>query len=130
MEREFNYPFAELIGALTVRQIKEVKKPNPILKDEIQKISHDLDTLIGEKNLKLSAEFIRLVIYLAEMDCHIWYCQDQMDEHPDKYDEWLRMKHQINGLRNQVKGKISDYVGDSNGHTNNSLDGLKWEISI
>jgi len=128
---EFNYPFAELIGALTVRQIKEVKKPrNEVLLDDIQKISHDLDTLIKDKDLKLSAEFIRLVIYLAEMDCFIWACQDQMDEHPDKYSEWLTLKHQINGFRNQIKGKIAEYVGDSNTHTNNSSDGLKWELSI
>ncbi len=127
---EFNYPFTELIGALTVRQIKEVKKPNPTLKEDIQKISHDLDTLIKDKDLKLSAEFIRLVIYLAEMDCHIWYCQEQMDEHPDKYSEWLTLKHQINGYRNQVKARISEYVGDSNSHTNLSPDGLNWNLSL
>ncbi len=127
---EYNYPFSELIGALTIKQIKEVKKPDKDLLEDIQKITHDIDSIIEEKDLKLSAELIRLVIYLAQMDCHIWTCQDQMDEHPDDYDKHLRMKHQINGFRNQIKNKISVYTGDTIGHSNDSPDGLSWEISI
>ncbi len=129
--REYNYPLTELIGLLTVNQIKEVKLPkNETLKSDIQKISTDIDILIGERNIELSARLIKLIIYLAQMDLHIWYCKDQMAEHPDKYDEYLRMAHQINGFRNQVKNAIAEYVFDTKGHTNTSPDGLNWEISL
>ncbi len=128
---EYNYPFTELVGLLTVNQIKEVLLPkNEALKSDIQKIEHDVDTLINEKGLKLSARFVRLVIYLAQLDLHIWYCKDQMAEHPTEYTHYMTKAHQVNGIRNKVKNLISEYAGDSPKHTNDSPDGLDWELSI
>ena len=122
---EYNYPLTELIGLLTVNQIKEVLLPkNEVLKSDIQKISHDVDRLIKERDLKLSARFVRLVIYLAQLDLHIWYCKDQMAEHPADYTHYLVKAHQINGIRNKVKNLISQYAGDSAKHTNDTPDGL------
>lgn len=126
---EYNYPFTELIGLETVNQIKEVLLKADLRQDFLH-ISNDIDTLIKEKDLKLSAKFIRLVICLAQLDLHIWYCKDQMAEHPDKYTSYLIKAHQINGLRNKIKNLISEYAGDSKGHTNDSPDGLDWGISI
>jgi hypothetical protein len=128
--REYNYPFAELIGLLTVNQIKEIKKPSRNLKEDIQKISHDIDSVITERDLKLSSDFIRLLIYLSQMDVYIWHAQEMMDSNPENYLEILKLKHQMNGFRNQLKAKISEYVGEANTHTNLSTDGLNWEISL
>ncbi len=128
---EYNYPFTELVGLLTVNQIKEVLLPkSETLKADIRKIEHDVDTLIQDKGAQLSARFVRLVIYLAQLDLHIWYCKDQMAEHPDKYTGYMVKAHQINGIRNKVKNLISQYVGDSTKHTNESPDGLDWELSL
>lgn len=129
--REYNYSFAELIGTAGVNQIKECLLPkNNKVSIDLQKITKDLDTIIAEKDLKLSAQLIRLVIGLAQTDLHIWHCKDQMSEHPDKYDYYLKLAHQINGIRNQIKNMISAYAGDSKEHTNDSIDGLEWKISI
>lgn len=128
---EYNYPFTELIGLLTVNQIKEVLLPkDETLNSDIQKISHDIDTLIGEKNIELSARLIRLIIALAQLDLHIWVCKERMAEYPDNLHDYHWKAHQINGLRNRIKNLISEEVGDSKVHTNDSKDGLEWEISL
>jgi hypothetical protein len=134
--RAFLPTFAELIDRLTVDQIKEVLLPQSkdAIADEMAKISHDIDALIKERNIELNSRLIRMVIALAQLNLHIWTLKDRMKEHPEKYDEYLKFAHQLNGTRNQLKNMMLVELNDSEPsakRTNFDTDGLKgWNISI
>lgn len=128
--------FADLIDQLTIDQIKEVLKPEN--KDsyagEMKKIAHDIDMLIEEKQLKLSARMIRIIIALAQLNLHIWNRKDKMQQDSEHYSDLLKLSHQLNGLRNQMKNLILEEAGykeASARKTNFNTDGLEdWKISI
>ena len=127
---------ADLIDQLAIDQIKEVLKPenkNSYAR-EIKKIGHDIDILIEEKQLKLSARLIRIIITLAQLNLHIWHHKDKMQHDQKHYSDLLKFAHQLNGLRNQMKNLILEETGykePSVRKTNFNTDGLDgWEISI
>jgi len=135
-ERQFLPPFAELIDRLTVDQIKEVLIPAQAsaCADEMAKIAHDIDVLIAGRDIKLSASLVRMIVVLAQMNLHIWYNKDRMNETPERYLELLKLAHQLNGLRNQVKNLLLEAAGDtekSAQRTNFNTDGLEgWTVSL
>ena len=104
-ERKFLPAFAELIDRLTVDQIKEVLLPEIKIAaaDEMEKLCHDIDLLIEERELKLSSRIIRIIIALSQLNLHIWRLKDHMQEDRMHYDEQLKKAHQLNGIRNQLK---------------------------
>lgn len=134
--RAFLPAFAELIDRLTVDQIKEVLLPKSkdTVADEMAKISHDIDALIKERNIEFNSRLIRMVIALAQLNLHIWTLKDRMKEYPEKYDEYLKLAHQLNGTRNQLKNMMFVELKDtepSAKRTNFDTDGLEgWNISI
>ena len=135
-ERQYLPPLAELIDSLTINQIKEVKfaEQKESLAEEIGKIAHDIDLIIEERDLKLSARLIRIIIAIAQMNLHIWYNKDEMQKDPEKYMDLLKLSHQLNGVRNRMKNILLEEVGDkgkSARKTNYNTDGLEgWNISI
>ena len=135
-ERQYLPPLAELIDSLTINQIKEVTFPEQkeSLAEEMGKITHDIDLIIGERDLKLSARLIRIIIAIAQMNLHIWDNKDKMQENPEKYTDLLKLAHQLNGVRNRMKNILLEEVGDkgkSARKTNYNTDGLEgWDISI
>lgn len=134
--RQFLPPFAELIDRLTVDQIKEVLLPQQAAAaaEEMNRISHDLDLLIELRDIKLSARLIRMIVVIAQMNVHIWQNKDRMGEDADRYLELLKLAHQLNGLRNQVKNMLLEEAKDvepSARRTNFNTDGLEgWSISL
>jgi hypothetical protein len=135
-ERKFLPAFAELIDRLTVDQIKEVLLPN-IKKSvvlEMEDLCHDIDLLIKERELQLSSRFIRIIIALSQLNLHIWNLKDRMQNDSHKYDELLKLAHQLNGIRNQLKNLLLEESEDrekSAQRTNFNTDGLAgWNISI
>ena len=135
-QRQYLPPCAELVDSLTINQIKEVRLPGQkeSFAREMKKITHDIDLLIEERGLKLSARLIRIIIAVAQMNLHIWYNKDKMQENPDKYLELLKLSHQLNGVRNRMKNLLLEELGDkekASRKTNYNTDGLEgWEISI
>lgn len=134
-EREFLLPITELIDRLTIDQIKEVlifgNKDN--FAQEMEKLTHDIDMIIEERNLKLSARLIRIIIVISQMNLHIWYNKDRMQSDPERYSELLKLSHQLNGIRNQMKNLLLEETGDkdkSTIRTNFNTDGLEWCVSI
>jgi hypothetical protein len=134
--RQFLPPFAELIDRLTVDQIKEVLVPSQAAAcaDEMAKIAHDIDLLVQQQDIKLTARLIRMIVVIAQMNVHIWNNKDRMNEAPERYLELLKLAHQLNGLRNQVKNLLLEEAGDrdkSAQRTNFNTDGLEgWSISL
>lgn len=135
-EREFLPTFADLIDRLTIDQIKEtlLDKGNGTHAAEIKRLEHDIDGLIQESGLGASARVFRIVTVLAQVNLHIWHCKDQMAAEPDRYDEWLRLAHQLNGIRNRMKNLLTAAVGHDEAsamRTNTDTDDLQgWDVSI
>lgn len=134
-EREFLLPITELIDRLTIDQIKEVlindNKDN--FSQEMEKLTHDIDMIIEERNLKLSARLIRIIIIISQMNLHIWYNKDRMQDDQEHYSELLKLAHQLNGIRNQMKNLLLEETGDrekSAIRTNFNTDGLEWCVSV
>lgn len=134
-DRKYLPTLADLIDALSIDQIKEIKLDNKqSYALEIKKISYDIDMLISQKQIKLSARLIRMIIVIAQMNLFIWNNKDKMQEDPKHYNDLLKMAHQLNGIRNRIKNLIleqSDEVEPSKKRTNVETDDFKgWEISI
>ena len=134
--RQYLPSFAELIDRLSVDQIKEVLAPSGsgAIADEIKTLENDIDLIVGEQDVTVSARMLRKVIVLAQINLHIWHNKDQMQSDPDRYAELLTMAHQLNGIRNRIKNSLLDDSGDATSaarHTNTETDGLQgWEISL
>tara|TARA_R110000744_G_scaffold296453_4_gene406330 strand:+ start:408 stop:812 length:405 start_codon:yes stop_codon:yes gene_type:complete len=133
--RKFVLPAAELIDRLAVDQIKEMLfDDNKSMTEEINKLSHDINMLIDEKKIVLNARLMRVIIVLSQINVHIWYIKDRMQEHEDQYDELLKLAHQINGIRNRMKNILLEEFGDRDKslvRSNFNTDGLEgWEPSI
>ena len=127
---------AELIDQLTVNQIKEVLLPEKkeIIAEEIRKIINDIDLILSEREVKITARLLRIVIVIAQMNVHIWYNKDEMVKDENRYLELLKLAHQLNGIRNQMKNLLLDETGDrimGARKTNFNTDGLHgWDISL
>jgi hypothetical protein len=135
-KRKFHVPLAELLDRLTVDQIKEVLLDDgkESYADEIRILQHDIDLIINYKNIPCTSRLLRLVAIIAQMNLHIWYLKDRMQEDQGKYDDHLRLAHQLNGIRNRIKNLLLEETGDSeisSKHSNLSTDGLNgWNVSI
>lgn len=135
-ERKFQVPLAELMDRLTVDQIKEVllKDGKQSFADEMQVLQHDIDLILSERDIKVSSRLLRIVAVLAQMNLHIWYLKDRMQDEPQRYDEFLRLAHQLNGIRNQMKNLLLEEAGDKDKsavRSNFGTDGLKgWDVSL
>lgn len=135
-EREYLPTLADLIDALTINQIKELKfhDKKTAYADEIKKICHDIDLLISQKQIKLSAKIIRLITVIAQINLFIWNNKDKMQENPEHYNDLLKLSHQLNGIRNKMKNLLLEFSDEGKlgkKRTNLETDDLKgWEISI
>ena len=135
-ERKYLTPFAELVDKLTIDQIKEVllKDGKKSYAEEMQRLGHDIDIIIKEKGMQLSSRLLRIVIVVAQMNLHVWYLKDKMQEDESHYDELLKLAHQLNGIRNQMKNLLLEEAGEkekSAERSNFNTDGLEgWDVSI
>ena len=134
--RKFLHPLSELIDRLTITEIKLVisKKNKDDLKNEVENIIHDIELILQEKNIKLDAKFIRQIIILSQLNLHIWNNKDKMQdvlEEDQKYMAYLKMAHQLNGYRNQIKNKlltIENINDESQLRDNTEVDGLDFNF--
>ncbi len=134
-QREYLPTLADLIDALSIDQIKEIKLENKqSYALEMKKISHDINQLIFQKEIKLSARLIRMIIVIAQINLFIWNNKDKMQKEPKHYNKLLKMAHQLNGIRNGTKNLLLEISGDvepSKKRTNIETDDLEgWDISI
>ena len=135
--RKFLTPLSELIDRLTVDQIKQLLNKDDSqesLKKEMQNIMHDIDQIINDKKTKLDSEIIRMIIILSQINLHIWNLKDKMEKDKNGYDKNLKLAHQINGIRNQIKNKLLNKTKDlnqSSKRSNFNTDELKgWDFDL
>jgi hypothetical protein len=138
-QRHFLPPLAELIDRLCVDQIKEIRFCDGLeaIRDEMKRVEHDIDILIAEKKIKLDAHLIRVIIALAQLNLHIWNNKDTMEKLVDDQEQYLallKISHQLNGIRNQLKNHLLVTGGDKDAaslRSNFKTDGLNgWHISL
>ncbi len=136
--KKYHLPLSELIDRLTILEIKLVLDPisAPSYLDELSRIKNDIEIELEEKNYSLDLKTIQILITLGQMNLHIWYIKDTMKtqlEDKSSYANNMKLAHQLNGLRNQLKNSLLGLDSDANAssvRTNVDMDGLFIDLGI
>ena len=75
MERKYLPTLSELIDRLSIVQLKEVfivEHKNEYAK-EINDIVHDIQLVLDQQEGKITADTIRAIVVLSQMNLHIWH---------------------------------------------------------
>ena len=130
--RKYLPTLSELVDRLSIVQLKEVFIPEH--KDEYAKeiadIVHDIQAHIEENKSEITAETIRAIVVLSQMNLHIWHNESNYRK-GIKDGNNLELTHGLNGIRNIAKNRIQEVVG---GRKDYKIDCLAaefkdWEIS-
>jgi hypothetical protein len=130
--RKYLPTLAELIDRLSIAQLKEVFIPEHKAEysQEIADIVADIQLILNEQNGVVSADTIRAIVVLSQMNLHIWHNESNYRK-GIKDGNNLELTHGINGIRNTAKNKIQEIIG---GRKDYKIDCLAaefkdWEIS-
>jgi hypothetical protein len=132
MNRKYLPTLSELVDRLSIVQLKEVfiseHKDEYAL--EIADIIHDIQAHIEENKSEITAETIRAIVVLSQMNLHIWHNESNYRK-GIKDGNNLELTHGLNGIRNTAKNRIQEVVG---GRKDYKIDCLAaefkdWEIS-
>jgi len=132
MNRKYLPTLSELVDRLSIVQLKEVFIPEH--KDEYAKeiadIVHDIQAHIEENKSEITAETIRAIVVLSQINLHIWHNESNYRK-GIKDGNNLELTHGLNGIRNTAKNRIQEVVG---GRKDYKIDCLAaefkdWEIS-
>ena len=130
--RKYLPTLSELVDRLSIVQLKEVFIPEH--KDEyaqeIADIIHDIQAHINENKSEITAETIRAIVVLSQMNLHIWHNESNYRK-GIKDGNNLELTHGLNGIRNVAKNKIQEVVGGRKDYKIDCLaaDFKDWEIS-
>ena len=131
-KRKYLPTLSELVDRLSIVQLKEVfiTEHKEEYAKEINEITHDIQLLLDEQNGKLTAETIRAIVVLSQMNLHIWHNESNYRK-GIKDGNNLELTHGLNGIRNVAKNRIQEVVG---GRKDYKIDCLAaefkdWEIS-
>jgi len=131
-DRKYLLTLSELVDRLSIAQLKEVFIPEH--KEEyaleISDIVHDIQLHLEESEQSVTAEVIRAVIVLSQMNLHIWHNESNYRKGIRDGND-LELTHGLNGIRNTAKNKIQEVDG---GRKDYKIDCLAaefkdWEIS-
>ena len=132
MNRKYLPTLSELVDRLSITQLKEVfiQDHKKEYADEISDIVHDIDLLLGEKQVILDGKTIRAIVVLSQMNLHIWHNESNYRK-GIKDGNNLELTHGLNGIRNTAKNKIQE---TASGRKDYKIDCLAaefkdWEIS-
>ena len=131
MSRKYLPTLAELIDRLAIIQLKEVfiTEHKDEYAQEISEITHDIEEILNEDNIRLTGKDVRAIVVLSQMNLHIW--QNETKYRAGTGDGNLGLTHGLNGIRNTAKNMIQEY-GD--GRKDYKIDCIAaefkdWEIS-
>jgi hypothetical protein len=131
-KRKYLPTLSELVDRLSIVQLKEVfiTEHKEEYAKEIAEITHDIQLLLDEQDSKVTAETIRAIVVLSQMNLHIWHNESNYRK-GIKDGNNLELTHGLNGIRNVAKNKIQEVVG---GRKDYKIDCLAaefkdWEIS-
>lgn len=131
-ERKYLPTLAELIDRLSISQLKEVFiiEHKEEYAQEIADIVNDIQICIESGTEPVTAETIRAIVVLSQMNLHIWHNESNVRAGKSGPSA-LVLTHGLNGIRNTAKNKIQEVVG---GRKDYKIDCLAsefkdWEIS-
>jgi hypothetical protein len=131
-KRKYLPTLSELIDRLSIVQLKEVfiAEHKAEYAQEIKDIVNDIQILLDENKGVVTAETIRAIVVLSQMNLHIWHNESNYRK-GIKDGNNLELTHGINGIRNTAKNKIQEVNG---GRKDYKIDCLAaefkdWEIS-
>jgi len=131
-QRKFLPTISELIDRLSIVQLKEVKIPEHKTEyaQEIADIVHDIQLIINQNDVVITAEMIRAIIVCAQMNAHIWYNESNVRSGAAG-PSMLALTHGLNGIRNTSKNKIQEVFGGRKDYKIDCIaaDFKDWEIS-
>ena len=131
-DRKYLPTLSELIDRLSIVQLKEVFIPEH--KDEYAKeiadIIHDIQLYLDESKEPITADTIRAIVVLSQMNLHIWHNESNYRK-GIKDGNNLELTHGLNGIRNVAKNKIQEVMGGRKDYKIDCLaaDFKDWEIS-
>lgn len=130
--RKYVPTLSELVDRLSIVQLKEVfiTDHKQEYAQEIKDIVHDIQLCLEEGGQPITAETIRAIVVLSQMNLHIWHNESNYRK-GIKDGNNLELTHGLNGIRNVAKNKIQEVVG---GRKDYKIDCLAaefkdWEIS-
>lgn len=133
MKRKYLPTLAELIDRMSISQLKEVfiAEHRHEYSKEIEDIVHDIQLMLDEKDTKVTAETIRAIVVLAQMNLHIWHNEANYRKGIKDSSNNLELTHGLNGIRNTAKNVIQEIVGGRKDYKTDCLaaDFKDWEIS-
>ena len=132
MQRKYLPTLSELIDRLSISQLKEVfiSDHKEEYAQEIADIVHDIQICLDEQEGKVTAETIRAIVVLSQMNLHIWHNESNYRKGIKDGND-LELTHGLNGIRNTSKNKIQEIVGGRKDYKIDCLaaDFKGWEIS-
>ena len=131
-DRKYLPTLSELIDRLSIVQLKEVFIPEHKAEyaDEIKAIVHDIQLYLEESKEPITADTIRAIVVLSQMNLHIWHNESNYRK-GIKDGNNLELTHGLNGIRNVAKNKIQEIMG---GRKDYKIDCLAaefkdWDVS-
>lgn len=130
-DRKYLHTLGDLIDRLSIVQLKEVFIPEhkSEYSQEIADIVHDIQVILEDSKAELTAETIRAIVVVSQMNLHIWHNESAYRRGLKSGN--LELTHGLNGIRNTAKNKIQEIVGGRLDYKVDCLaaDFKDWEIS-
>lgn len=131
-ERKYLHTLGDLVDRLSIVQLKEVFIPEfkEEYSKEIQDIVHDIQLILDETNGNITAETIRAIVVVSQMNLHIWHNESNY-RRGIKDGNNLELTHGLNGIRNTAKNVIQEVIGGRKDYKVDCLaaDFKDWEVS-
>lgn len=131
--RQYELPFGELVDKITILQLRETLLNSPKYAEEIKQLEHDIDLVLRQKGIVPTARMMRIIFLMGQLNTLIWLYKDKMlEDGGGRYGEYLKLSHQVNGLKNSLKNCLMESTGESSSalRTNIKTDGLEYYVSI
>jgi hypothetical protein len=130
--RRYLPTLAELIDRLSICQLKEVfiSEHKGLYSKEIDDIVHDVQLILEEQDARITAETIRAIVVLSQMNLHIWHNEANYRKGISDGNN-LELTHGLNGIRNTSKNVIQEIAGGRKDYKTDCLaaDFKDWEVS-
>ncbi len=132
MNRKYLPTLSELVDRLSIVQLKEVfiSEHKAEYSQEISDIVHDIQMCLDECKEPITAETIRAIVVLSQMNLHIWHNESNYRKGIRDGNN-LELTHGLNGIRNTAKNQIQEIMGGRKDYKIDCLaaDFKDWEIS-